>query len=199
MPSERNSRVSRVDRDAIVATALRILDDFGLADVSMRRLASELGVQPSALYWHVSNKQELLAAVADQIVPPAPVLLGEDLSAASVARRLRSALLTHRDGAEVVLSTYALSLGTSPAAAALQAALRPAVAAELRPTVAAAVLQFVLGNASVLQQRLTAVRFGALSGDEQVMTAASDAEFRVGLDALLAGVTRRADPPTARS
>lgn len=192
MATERNSRTPRVDRDTIVETALRLLDELGLADVSMRRLGSELGVQPSALYWHIANKQELLAAVADRIVPPAPELLGEDLSPAAVARRLRTALLSHRDGAEVVLSTYALSLGTSPAAAALQAALRPAVAAELRPTVAAAVLQFVLGNASVLQQRLTALRFGALTGDAHAMTSASDAEFTVGLDALLAGVAHRA-------
>ena len=42
----------------------------------MRRLGAELGVQPSALYHHFTNKQTLLAAVADEILarglrPPA--------------------------------------------------------------------------------------------------------------------------------
>jgi len=32
--------------------------------VTIRRVAQEFGVTPMALYWHVSNKDELLAAMA---------------------------------------------------------------------------------------------------------------------------------------
>lgn len=52
----------------VVAAALRVLDDQGLEGCSMRRVAAELGVQPSALYHHVPDKQTLLALMADEIV-----------------------------------------------------------------------------------------------------------------------------------
>ena len=57
-------------RDVIDA-ATAILDNFGMADLTMRRLARELAVSPGALYWHFANKQELLGAVADRILQPA--------------------------------------------------------------------------------------------------------------------------------
>lgn len=56
--------------DAIVTAAHRLLADYGLHDVTMRRLAAELGVQPGALYYHVPNKQELLRRVAQQLLAP---------------------------------------------------------------------------------------------------------------------------------
>ena len=55
-------------RSDVVEHALEVLDRHGLADLSMRRLAADLGVQPSALYWHFANKQALLAAVADEVL-----------------------------------------------------------------------------------------------------------------------------------
>jgi AcrR family transcriptional regulator len=55
----------------VVAAATAILDDYGIADLTMRRLARELNVTPGALYWHFANKQQLLGAVADRILQPA--------------------------------------------------------------------------------------------------------------------------------
>src|SRR4051812_46795577 len=63
-----NPRQARHSRDDVVEAALRILDDYGLPDLTMRRLAASLDVQPSALYWHFPNKQALLAELADRIV-----------------------------------------------------------------------------------------------------------------------------------
>ncbi|MFF0909544.1 TetR/AcrR family transcriptional regulator [Microbacterium enclense] len=54
--------------DDVARTALRLLDDHGLPDLTMRRLAAALEVQPSALYWHFANKQTLLAELSDRIV-----------------------------------------------------------------------------------------------------------------------------------
>ena len=51
-------------REAIVLTAAELVDQYGLGDLSMRRLATELGVAPGALYWHLTNKQELLGHLA---------------------------------------------------------------------------------------------------------------------------------------
>ena len=55
----------------VVDAATAILDSFGIADLTMRRLARELNVSPGALYWHFANKQQLLGAVADRILQPA--------------------------------------------------------------------------------------------------------------------------------
>ena len=60
----------QLSRDSITDTALGILAEFGLADVSMRRIASSLGVAPGALYWHVESKQELVAWMAEAILAP---------------------------------------------------------------------------------------------------------------------------------
>lgn len=55
-------------REKILDTAFEVLRQFGLADLSMRRLATELGVAPGALYYHVKNKQELLAHLASRML-----------------------------------------------------------------------------------------------------------------------------------
>jgi TetR/AcrR family transcriptional regulator, tetracycline repressor protein len=49
---------------AVVDGALSLADSRGLAAVTIRRLAKELGVTPMALYWHFRSKDELLEGVA---------------------------------------------------------------------------------------------------------------------------------------
>ena len=58
----------QLTRERITEAALAILAKYGLADVSMRRVATSLSVAPGALYWHISNKQELIASMAEEIV-----------------------------------------------------------------------------------------------------------------------------------
>jgi TetR/AcrR family transcriptional regulator, tetracycline repressor protein len=94
-------------RAAIVAAALGILERYGLADLSMRRVAESLGVQAGALYYHVPNKQSLLAAVADEVLTG----LEGSASVGDWAVAYRRALLAVRDGAELVASTRAMRLG----------------------------------------------------------------------------------------
>ena len=55
-------------RQAIVERALEIGDAEGLEAVSVRRLATELGVTPMALYRHVKDKQDLVNAMYEAIV-----------------------------------------------------------------------------------------------------------------------------------
>lgn len=71
-----------LSREAIVERALAIADTEGLAAVTVRRIAVDFGVTPMALYWHVRNKDELLAAMGDQFfeglsVPPVEDWLDE--------------------------------------------------------------------------------------------------------------------------
>jgi len=66
-----------LDRDRLIETALRLVDQRGLEKLTFSSLARELGVTPPALYWHVRNRDELLAAMVDHafadLHPPAPV------------------------------------------------------------------------------------------------------------------------------
>lgn len=52
-----------LSRQLILRTALRVIDAEGMEALSMRRLAAELGVFPTALYHHVENKNALLRGV----------------------------------------------------------------------------------------------------------------------------------------
>ena len=94
-------------RDAIVEAALRVVDREGLEATSMRRVAEELGAAPSALYWHVRNKDELLQLVFDRVAgeielpPPDPEHWQEQ--AKTVGREMRRVLTSHRDIARVSL------------------------------------------------------------------------------------------------
>ncbi len=57
-----------LSREAVIDHALEVADLDGLAAVSIRRIAQDFGVTPMALYWHVKNKDELLAAMGDRIL-----------------------------------------------------------------------------------------------------------------------------------
>ncbi len=92
-----------INRESIIDAAIALLDTYGLGDVTMRRVASSLGVAPGALYWHIANKQALIAALAEDIISP---VSGESLEELSLS--LRDALLAHRDGAEVVIAGLSL-------------------------------------------------------------------------------------------
>lgn len=171
---------ARHDRQSVVACALQLLDDVGLPDLSMRRLAAELDVQASALYWHFPNKQQLLAAVADRILSAVPDP-DPSLALAPTARAIRDALLAYRDGAEVVMSTYALRLGTRRAQAALAASIGDN-GGDTGPFADAA-FEFILGHAMLLQQRMHAQSIGAIDADGADPTAHSVDVFEAGIRA----------------
>lgn len=186
----------RHDRESVARTALALLDEVGIADLSMRRIAARLDVQPSALYWHFSSKQELFAHLADRITAG---ISGSRSGVLTTARRIRDALFAHRDGAELVLSTYALRLGPSPAQSALAEALE--AEGSLEPAErATAMLHFILGHATLVQQRMHADSHGALlGGGETDVTAGLDRIFDLGIAALAGTVSAPATPPRDRA
>ena len=77
MPDERQ----RLSRDRIVSAAIEIMDESGLASLSMERLGRRLGVTDMALYKHVPSKDELLSLMLDALVsglPPMPAGSAEE-------------------------------------------------------------------------------------------------------------------------
>jgi len=63
----READKTRLTKQAVVDRALALGDAEGIEALTIRRIAAELGVTPMALYWHFRNKEELLAALGDQI------------------------------------------------------------------------------------------------------------------------------------
>jgi AcrR family transcriptional regulator len=61
-------RQSLLTRQRIVEVASALVDAEGLEAVSVRRLATELGVRGPSLYNHFATKAEILEAVADAVV-----------------------------------------------------------------------------------------------------------------------------------
>jgi AcrR family transcriptional regulator len=181
----------RYRRADVVDRALGVLDTYGLADLTMRRLGTELGVQPSALYHHFANKQTLLAAVADEIL--ARGARGSrpdawDERVVATCSGLRDAMLAYRDGAELVATAYSFGLGaTTPydelAAALLDGGLDPA----LMPTAARTLLHFVFGHVGDEQTHLQAGSAGAIEGEPRAVS-----DFAAGLGIVLDGIRMRA-------
>lgn len=193
----------RNSRSDVVAAALRVLDEQGLEGCSMRRVAAELGVQPSALYHHVANKQSLLALMADTIVRP---VAGD--TARELCVSLRHALLRVRDGAEVVATAAAFRLGASR----LERRLAGWVGADGASTL----MLYTFGHTLTTQTREQAAAFGALLADDAasagtagaagraggrsgVDAAAANASFERGLEIILRGLDagRAAERPQA--
>jgi TetR/AcrR family transcriptional regulator, tetracycline repressor protein len=52
----------------IVGTAIALLRAQGLAGVTFRKIANELGVSAPTLYWHVDSKRALLDLMAEELV-----------------------------------------------------------------------------------------------------------------------------------
>ncbi|WP_212959395.1 TetR/AcrR family transcriptional regulator C-terminal domain-containing protein [Cohnella xylanilytica] len=92
----------------IVRTALDLLQSEGLDGISMRKIADLLGVKAAALYYHVKDKDELLAMLADRIgseteLPEEGLAWRESLRQWAV--RFREALGRYRDSAAVMNAT----------------------------------------------------------------------------------------------
>jgi len=184
----------RYHRADIVERAIGVLDQYGLADLSMRRIAAELGVQPSALYHHFANKQSLLAAVADEIlergsheIDPA----GDwDERIVDQCRVLRNAMLAYRDGSELISTVHAFGLGVRVPHGELTDAVRSGGFDDsFARSAATTILHFVFGHVSYEQLSLQAHSDGAVDG--ALPDGDATDEFALGLTLIVDGIRLR--------
>lgn len=180
-------------RARVIDVATSILRQYGLADLSMRRLARELDVAPGAIYWHIANKQVLLAAVAERLladVPPAVAPADDPAEATADVRpapaddpaavlrshvvAVRDALLPVPDGADVVAIAYALDPESAPALREIGVLLKEAGAQDVAATTDV-VVHHILGSVAAVQAR-------AASPDE---APTGPDRFEAGLDVVL--------------
>lgn len=126
--------------DLIARTGLDLLDAEGAGALSVRRVATELGVQPNALYTYVADRTGLERAVAELALAEADIGLLDGPARRwrsrieSYARSLRSVLLAHSGVAGLLMRApmdgpAALAVGEGLLAAFADAGLRPRDAA----------------------------------------------------------------------
>jgi TetR/AcrR family tetracycline transcriptional repressor len=175
-----------LSRAQIVDVAFGILASYGLADLSMRRLARDLGVQPGALYWHVKNKQELLGVLAGRILDP---LDGSEADVRRSAADIRTALLAVRDGADVV----ALAQALDPASLAPLRRLGTLLAADGLDQRAAAwgartLAHYILGSVAEEQTQAELLKAGLLDPTGDGGGHSPEDAFLFGIDTILRGL-----------
>ncbi len=202
-------------REQVVRRAVELMAEAGLEALTLRRLATDLGVSAPTLYWHVRNKRQLLDLMAEALVAragrttaPAPGQPWWEWLAER-ARRQFQVLTSHRDAALVVA-------GNRPTEATLpeiEQVLASLVAVGFPPDEALATIlsigNYVIGcaverqaeaardpdperDALLLEQAagLPNLRT-AMAALEGPGPAASDAGFEHGLALLIAGLRAR--------
>jgi AcrR family transcriptional regulator len=214
-PTKTVSRPS-LTREVVADRALALADAEGLEAVTIRRLATELGVTPMALYWHFRTKEDLIAGLGDRVlddveVPAASGDWATDVRAALVA--LVTAMRPHPQVAHVVaervlahpnglaLTETALrSLGEAgfadePASYLAMQALRAAVTMVTGDQVDDSGMSAEERDAHLRQKQamiasLDPERYPSVVAHAKAMTYCSDTEqfFRLGVDLYLAGV-----------
>lgn len=143
-----------LERDRVVRVALNLLDEVGLDGLTLRRLASKLDVKAAALYWHFSNKQDLINTMAVAMLRHG--LPGEhrdipgDMSWQDILRAIanhhRTAMMSHRDGARLVSSAeFNDSSMFDGLERVLQALCRQGFTAESAFLTTMAILRYTLG------------------------------------------------------
>jgi len=65
----------RLTLAAIIDAAAEIVARDGFDGLSMRKLAAEIGVAPTGIYWHVGSRDDLLNAVLDVMVADLPPII----------------------------------------------------------------------------------------------------------------------------
>ena len=196
---------ARFTTDEIAAAALRIVDESGVAALSMRSLAAALGTGPMTLYNYVADKEGLEELVVAAIV--AEVRLPEETDdwqhdAHAVATAMWQGIRAHPAAIPLVLTRRMSSSTGFAAADSLISALNRADLTD-RDRLAAfhSLLALVTGSAQAdLAGPLVAARIGAVAGGDHphvealskvAVESSVEDDFDRGLRMLLSGIASR--------
>lgn len=210
-------RPARLSRDAICEAAMDLLRTSGAADFTLRSLGRQLGVDPTAVYRHFADKDDLLLEVGDRSM--APVTRGFRSSddclgdITRLCRKLRKTLIEN----PVVLPIVAAGPTRREnelriTEIVLDALGRAGLPVKERVIAYHAIIEYTLGSAwldaplSAAEadradtyrrwredyRHLDAGDFPATVSAAKDLYPSSNAVFEAGLEALLTGLTRAA-------
>src|SRR4029453_5231092 len=89
--TESREKRAPLSRERVLRSAMAIADENGIAALTMRSLAQELGVKPMALYYHVANKAQILDGIVDLVFSEIELPHPDRDWRAEIARRSGSA------------------------------------------------------------------------------------------------------------
>jgi TetR/AcrR family transcriptional regulator, tetracycline repressor protein len=102
----------KINRDMVTRAGLKLLNEVGLEQLTLRLLGRELRVQAATLYWHFKSKEKLIDEMATMVLAEGarqlvPVKNSTDWKvwATAFGTGLRKTLLAYRDGARMVSGT----------------------------------------------------------------------------------------------
>lgn len=76
-PDPRTAPRTPLSRERVLRAAITLADQGGVESVTMRRLADELGAEAMSLYYHVSNKDDVLSGIVDLVVDEINDVVGQ--------------------------------------------------------------------------------------------------------------------------
>lgn len=167
----------QLNTQIILDKATEILSEYGLGDLTMRRLARSLDVAPGALYWHYPSKQELLGAIAQQLLESVPAPGEGEEHAEEYCVALYQALTSLRDGADITLAAIASQTVERDITAELL---------QLSPQKGQILYHYIFGAALDVQAKQNV----ALALGEQQENMSGDVDIRHGVAILLHGDSR---------
>ena len=110
---ERAERILSGRQEEIIQAGLQLLNEEGINELSLLKLAKKLNLQASALYWHFKSKEDLVDYIAEAILSKefaeiAPRRADESWQDWLIAliKRLRNAMLAYRDGGRIVAGAH---------------------------------------------------------------------------------------------
>jgi AcrR family transcriptional regulator len=96
-------RRTRLSRERVLRGALAIADAGGLGSLTIRTLASDLGVKPMSVYYHVANKDEILDGLVD--------IVFDEIELPVPGREWRSELSRRADSTRATLRRHRWAIG----------------------------------------------------------------------------------------
>ena len=120
-------RVAQISREAVLAAALRLADEHGLAAVTMHAVAGRLHVTPMALYRHVADKEALLDGLVELLLTERPLAPADDRwdeRLLGLAAAIRTTARRHPAVFPLLLTRPAVTPAARAVRDAIQAALR---------------------------------------------------------------------------
>ena len=88
----RARRTESLTRDQIIDAAIALLDDGGEAGLTFRTLSERLSTGPGALYGHIANKRDLVAAACDAVIARTVAVQAGDATPQDTVRTVALAL-----------------------------------------------------------------------------------------------------------
>ncbi|WP_411087310.1 TetR/AcrR family transcriptional regulator [Streptomyces sp. 061-3] len=216
------SRTKTLTSEQIIEVATRICDEEDIEVLTIRRLASDLGVGAMTLYSYFRSKEEILDAIADHVMGNFRLPAAEQTSPAEVVRDLALAFLEMMREHPSMVRLFSTRVNTTPES--MRGAFE-SVIARLREVgftdgdavrVYGLIVQYSLGFASYQAPRPWGRRdlpdaeelrrqrkhfYAALPRDgfpnmvelaTELTALPSDEQFLFGLECLIDGVLRRA-------